>query len=149
MWARLRSYASEFSRFLAVGGVATAVQYVLLMVLVTGAGTRPQIASTIGFVVSAGLNYALNYTFTFASSRAHTSALMRFAIVASCGAAVNFGAMATLVGVVHVHYLLAQIVSTAVVAVWNYVANRNWTFGAAKERPKWRERVASLGGGRW
>jgi putative flippase GtrA len=57
-------------RFGLVGGVATAIQYVILVALVH-AGVAPPVGSAIGFVVSAFGNYLLNYHFTFRSRESH------------------------------------------------------------------------------
>ena len=59
---------SQFGRFLLVGGFSTLLQYVILAFLVRTAGTDPVVASSIGYVLSAIVNYDLNYRLTFRSS---------------------------------------------------------------------------------
>ena len=73
------SHAGALLRFLLVGGTATAMQYAVLVALVRWAGVGPTLASCIGFVLSAVLNYALNRRFTFRSQARHAQALPRFA----------------------------------------------------------------------
>ena len=125
-----RQHFSRFIRFCLVGGVATAIQYALLILLVRGAGMAPTPASSIGFVVSAGANYLLNYRFTFRSDRPHGPAVAKFGLLAGTGLLINAVIMRLMVGA-GVHYLLAQLCATAVVLFWNFVGNSVWTFGAA------------------
>src|SRR5438128_7750584 len=79
----------QFIRFAIVGGVATAIQYAILIALVQGALAGAVAASSVGFAVSGIVNYALNRSITFRSSQAHAEALPKFAIVAVLGLAVN------------------------------------------------------------
>jgi putative flippase GtrA len=113
-------------RFGLVGGVATGIQYVILVVLVH-AGVGPAVASAIGFVVSAFGNYLLNYHFTFRSRESHAPAAMKFVTLAAGGLAINFVLMHVLVGAGW-YYLLAQVLATASVFMWNFVGNSVWTF---------------------
>jgi putative flippase GtrA len=116
-------------RFALVGGVATGIQYGVLIVLVREAGVWPTVASAIGFVVSAGCNYLLNYHFTFRSSHSHSTAVVKFLTLAAVGLAINSTLMQVLVGAGW-HYLLAQVCATAVVFLWNFAGNSLWTFRA-------------------
>lgn len=123
-----RSHLSRFLRFCAVGGVATAIQYALLILLVHAFGMAPTPASSIGFVLSAGVNYLLNYRFTFQSNRPHGAAAAKFALLAGTGLLINAAVMhAMLAG--GAHYLVAQICATSVVLFWNFIGNSVWTFG--------------------
>lgn len=118
----------QFLRFALIGGVATAVQYAILIMLVQAQVADAVAASAIGFALSALANYALNRRFTFNSTRPHGEALPRFTAVAMVALAVNTG----LIWLFHVpfsgHYLLAQVLATCGTLLWNYSANRLWTF---------------------
>jgi len=123
-----RKHFSRFVRFGLVGAIATAIQYALLVLLVHVAGMAPTPASSIGFILSAGVNYLLNYRFTFQSSRAHGPAAAKFGLLAGAGLLIN-GAIMHLMTGAGVHYLLAQVCATSVVLFWNFVGNSVWTFG--------------------
>ena len=125
---RGRAHFTRFVRFATVGGVATAIQYALLVLLVRGFGMAPTPASSIGFVLSAGVNYLLNYRFTFRSDRPHASAAGKFALLAGAGLLINAAIMRLMIGA-GVHYLIAQVCATGVVLFWNFVGNSLWTFG--------------------
>jgi putative flippase GtrA len=118
----------RFSRFAVVGGAATAFQYVVLIACVRELSLAPVVASAIGFALSSILNYYLNYRLTFRSSRAHVAAMPRFLLIASIGLAANSVAMWALTKSAHLGYLQSQLIATTLVLLWNYTANRKWTF---------------------
>lgn len=120
---------NQFARFLAVGAVATGCQYLILLGLVRAFQFDATLASCAGFIASACLNYALNYSVTFKSSRAHLQAFPAFAAIAGVGLLLNAGIMALLTRHAHVHYLAAQVCATVSILLWSFIANRTWTFG--------------------
>jgi putative flippase GtrA len=117
-----------FIRYAGVGAIGTAVHYGTLISLVQGLGTNAVIASAAGFVIGAFVNYALNREFTFASDREHRVALPRFFSVAGAGLLLNAIVMAVMLAVLPLHYMIAQVVATALVLVTGFLANRRWTF---------------------
>ena len=124
-----RTHLSRFARFCLVGGIATAIQYALLILLVRRCGMAPTPASSIGFVLSAVANYLLNYRFTFQSDRPHGPAAAKFGALAGAGLLINAAIMRVLTAA-GVHYLIAQVCATGVVLFWNFLGNSVWTFGA-------------------
>jgi len=120
--------ASQFSKFLLVGGFSTLLQYLILAFLVHTAGTDPVVASSIGYVLSALVNYDLNYRLTFRSRVPYFGGMVRFALVHAMGFLLNGTIMATGTKVLGLHYLVAQVAATVVVLFWNFFANRRWTF---------------------
>ena len=124
-----RTHLYRFIKYLAVGGIATAIQYAILVLLVRGLGMAPTAASSIGFVLSAGVNYLLNYRFTFQSDRPHGPATAKFAVLAAMGLLINAAVMRLMTGA-GAQYLIAQVCATAVVLLWGFIGNSIWTFGA-------------------
>ena len=119
---------TQFIRFVIVGGLATALHYALLFVLVHAGLFAPVAASSIGFATSAVLNYLLNRRMTFQSDRPHAEAGPRFVLVAVSGLCLN-AALLWLINVVGgVHYLAAQVPATLATLFWNFGLNRLWTF---------------------
>ncbi len=120
----------QFLRFLGVGGTATALMYLLLIVQVDGLGWPATPSSALAYGLSAGFNYWANYHWTFASRQAHGTAVQRFIAVAAAGLGLNTAIMYLLVNFLGWHYLFSQLLATAVVLLWNFLANRRWTFQA-------------------
>ena len=118
----------EFIRFVLVGGSSTLLMFGLLALFVDGLGLPATPASALAYLLSGTLNYWLNYHWTFASQQEHGRAARRFIAVATVGLSLNSAIMFLLVEQHGVYYLLAQVVATVTVLLWNYLANRTWTF---------------------
>ena len=127
----LRLIANQFLRFATVGGIATAIHYLILVALVQGVNMNAVWASTIGFIISAVCNYLLNYRFTFRSNVEHRRAVIKFFVVAGVGLMLNSLTMLITTEYMGLHYLLAQVLATGLVLLWNFTGNRLWTFKPA------------------
>jgi putative flippase GtrA len=111
-----------------VGGLCTALQYVILIALVEGLGIFAALASTIGYIVSSAVNYYLNYSFTFRSDAAHGRSVPRFLLISGCGLVLNGTITYLGTAILGLHYLIAQVAATIVALLWNFLANLRWTF---------------------
>jgi putative flippase GtrA len=118
----------QFLVFVVVGLSATIIQYGVLVAGVELIGLSAPVSSGVGFVVSSVVNYLLNYRLTFRSSRTHTSAGSRFAVVALGGLLINVACIALLVEHWRVQYVLAQVFATALAFFWTYCGNALWSF---------------------
>lgn len=114
--------------YASVGVAGTAVQYMILIILVSAGTTGPVAASSVGAIVGAIINYILNYLFTFRSRENHARTAPRYFLVALVGFCVNWAAMSVMVHLLGIHYILAQIVSTCIVLVLTFSANAAWSF---------------------
>jgi putative flippase GtrA len=122
----------RFLSFAGIGIVATAIQYIVLTAGVHFAGADPVWASTGGFIVSATINYLLNRRYTFHSRKPHIEASAKFFTVALVGLLLNGALLAAGTELIGLHYLLAQILTTGLVLIWNYTANTVWTFAEGR-----------------
>jgi dolichyl-phosphate beta-glucosyltransferase len=127
----LRLLAAPFVRYVGVGGLGTLVHYAVLTALVELMRVAPAQATVAGALAGAGVNYFLNYHFTFASAASHARTLPRFLTVAGLGVVANAYGMRFLTEALGMHYLLAQLGCTLLVLVLGFVLNRLWTFGAS------------------
>jgi putative flippase GtrA len=118
----------QFPTFVVVGALATAVQYAILIGLTEGLRIRPVWASSYGYAISALLNYYLNYRITFGSAKTHRRALACFFAISIIGLFLNYAVVWALSDRASLPYLVAQVVATALVTVWNFSANKKWTF---------------------
>jgi len=118
----------QFLTFAFVGIFGTAAHYLVLGALVEVWGIPVLLATTAGFTCGAVVNYALNRRFTFDSTAQHGVALPKFLTVATLGAGINWLVVALLLSASSMHYLLAQLLATASVLIWNFAANYLWTF---------------------
>ncbi|MEP7312147.1 MAG: GtrA family protein [Pseudomonadota bacterium] len=125
----------QFLRFLVVGAIATTVQYCVLIAGVELLGWQPVWASGLGFALGAVVNYVLNRNFTFQSNAAHGRAVLRFAVVALTGLGWNSILMHVLNERLGYPYLLAQVLTTGMVLVWNFCGNALWSFAPTRRDP--------------
>ncbi len=120
----------KFIVFASVGVVGTLAHYLVLYQLVESYGIDPVTASGCGAITGLFVNYLLNYILTFKSQQSHIKAFPKFAVIAGIGFSLNLGLMAALTP--HFYYLYAQIVTTLLVLLWNFLGNSLWTFKAEK-----------------
>lgn len=127
------TWIRQFLGFAGVGVIGTAGHYATLIALVQLVGVKPLFGSIAGFVVGAIFNYFLSYLFIFGSCKRHSEALTKFLAVATVGAGINALVVWFGIEVIMWHYLVAQVVATMIVLVWNFTINKLWTFSLRRE----------------
>jgi putative flippase GtrA len=136
-----RSEPGRLLRFAVVGASGTVIDLVLLTILKTGFGLPTVLANTLSY--SAGIinNFALNRAWTFRDARTKSLAaqFVQFAIVSGIGLLLNDLIVVTLEkpfgnlpGNMHAGYIPAKIAATGLVLIWNFMANRLWTFNDSR-----------------
>lgn len=128
MPVKFKAILRNFATFAGVGVIATGLQYIILVLLVSGFGMPPALSSGLGYIAGAVVSYWLNYFVTFKSNRGHLGALARFGTVAALGLSLNIIIVKFGTEDLHMHYALSQVFATAIVMIWNYVANKFWTY---------------------
>jgi putative flippase GtrA len=121
----------ELRRFLlyAVAGVAaTATHYAVMIAMVQWASSPEVLATCVGFIAGACVKYPLNYWSVFASRQRHRVAMTRFVIALAVSFALNAALFAVLLRALDVHYMVSQVITTAVVLFVNYLLARYWIF---------------------
>jgi putative flippase GtrA len=119
---------AQFAAFSGVGLLAAVVHYGLLIGLVEAWRVDPVTAALAGYVAGGVVSYSLNRQFTYRSDRPHAQATWRFALVAVVGFFLTWGFMHVFTRWLGLPYLPAQIVTTAVVLFWSFLAHKLWTF---------------------
>lgn len=117
--------------FALVGATGTLAHYSILYFLVEYQGFDAVIASGFGALAGLIVNYALNYSLTFNSQQSHVKTFPKFALIASIGLCLNLILMAGLTP--KLYYIYAQILTTLLVLIWNFLANSLWTFQADRQ----------------
>ena len=124
----------QIRAFIVVGLIAAVAHYGFLIGLVETFGWAPVPATLAGFLAGGTVSYVLNRRHTFASERPHGEAGWRFGAVTAVGFGLTFVSMSILVNGLSAPYMPAQILTTGMVMVWNFLANKFWTFGG-EQRP--------------
>ena len=107
-----------------VGVVATAIEYVLLIILKEIFKIDVLIASGIAVTISLLFNYILSIKYVFIDKKemSKTKEMAGFFITALIGLGINQLMMYVLVDMVNIYYLFAKVVSTGTVMIWNFVS---------------------------
>jgi len=116
----------KFIVFASVGVIGTTAHYLLLYQLVESYAVNAVTASSYGAIAGLIVNYGLNYIITFNSQQSHLRAFPKFAVIASMGFGLNMGLMTLLTA--QFYYLYAQVLTTLLVLIWNFLGNSLWTF---------------------
>lgn len=116
-----------FGRFLLVGLLSYLTDAGTLALMHTGAGVPLLVATTVAFAVGLAVNYALNRVLTFGSAAVVRYEVARYLLLVLANYLVTLALVGGLT-VAGLPYLGSKTVSTAVLAVANFVAYRSWVF---------------------
>ena len=118
----------QFGAFVSCGGLVTLLHYVLLASLVESGLLVPLTATCLAYAICASLNFYLRYRIVFRSDVPMVDAAGRAVLVSAMGLVLNAMIFAAVEVAFGLHYLLAQVIATACVLVWNFTASRYWVF---------------------
>jgi len=125
----------RFIGFAGTGAIATGIQYLILIVLRELFGLPAVLSSSVGYGIAAIANYLMKYHWVFGSGEHHQVAGPKYAVVSLTGLALNTLFMYLGTEVLSIHYLIAQVISTLLVLIWNFSINSVWTFRTAGRDP--------------
>jgi putative flippase GtrA len=120
--------AGRFLVFSAVGAVGATAHYLVLIWAHKSLNIDPVIASALGAIAGAFVNYLLNYYVTFDVMLPHESVMPKFYLIAAVGFLLNILIMWQMVHHFGIHYIWSQLVATVVVLIWGFIGNSVWTF---------------------
>ncbi len=115
-----------------VGTSGTFVDLFFLYILVDILSYPVIFSATISFVLAATSNFFFNQAWTFRSEKQHPFAYIKFMTISLIGLCFTVLLMYGFHTVLMIWYILAKIMTSAVVLLWNYYANKNWTFRTTK-----------------
>jgi putative flippase GtrA len=115
-------------RFLVVGGASVVVDAGLLWVLHGVLGLWLEPATALAFLTGLVVNFALNRQWSFGSTGRMRSQALRYAALVAMNLLVTVVLVRALTAL-GLMYLIAKVLTTAVLSVVNYVVSRKWIFG--------------------
>lgn len=122
------------------GVVATGIDFLLYRGMVDGAEFSVVVATVVGSVAGAVVNYSLNRVFTFRSRGAVTPQFARYALVSAVSAGLNASGVALLLLLPDMGSSLAWwLARGAVYLAWNFPAHRDYVFA----EPVWSEKLTT------
>lgn len=107
-----------------VGVLATAIEYVLLIIFKELIGMEVLIASGIAFTVSLCFNYILSMKYVFIDKKdmSKIKEMIGFFVTAIAGLLINQFVMYIMVNTLSLYYLFSKVVATAIVMIWNFLS---------------------------
>lgn len=131
MW---KSYNIQVLRFIVAGGLST-LSHWLVMAIMIFAAIMPEIASAAGALFGAVVNYILQKTFAFQSVQRHRITLPRYVAVCILLWLANLLIFSTMIRLLSVQIIIAQIITTALVAILSYWLFKRNVFNDYKLSP--------------
>ena len=119
-------------RFLVSGGIATAFHWATLWGLIH-LQVEAVLASSIGAFVGAVVNYFLQYFFTFKTKRRHKHTILAYIPAVSISWLLNLGLFYSLYGGLFSEPLVAQVVTTSIIMLVNFLLYKKVVFRAKSD----------------
>ena len=121
----------QLFRYGFVGGVAFLVDYGTLFLLTHYVGVPYLWSAAVAFVLGLVTNYLLSISWVFRKERSADpwKEFLVFAVIGVFGLLFNEGIMYVATDLLHLHYMISKLISTAIVFFWNFFARKYWAFG--------------------
>ncbi len=120
----------QFIRFAVVGGICTAVNYVIFIALINFTEIHYLVASTIGFLTGLVTGFYINKNWTFSRDEENKSYFIKYLLLYSFSLAVNLFILNFLVENYHVSEIFAQVVATGTTVLSNFFGSKVLVFKA-------------------
>jgi putative flippase GtrA len=117
---------AQIAKFGAVGVVATAVDFCLLILLTEAFGLNYLVSATISFSVSVFVNYLASMRFVFARKKdiSRTKEFAIFLTLSIVGLLINSACMWFGVEALSADYRIAKVLATIIVMAWNFISRK-------------------------
>lgn len=124
----MKRFIKQFLRHSIVGGTAFLIDYSLLIVLTEVAGIYYLWSATISFIISLIYNYRFSMRFVFKrrTDISRTREFMIFLVLSAIGLGMNNLILWIIVHHVSMHYLLAKLLATGIVTIYNFFSRKRF-----------------------
>ena len=124
--APTNNWMLQLFRYGFVGGVAFLVDYGTLFVLTHYAGVPYLWSAAIAFILGLVTNYLISISWVFQHSGKMRvwQEFVCFAIIGVIGLGLNELIMYVGTDIMHLHYMISKLISTAIVFFWNFFARK-------------------------
>lgn len=116
----------QMIRYGSVGGVSFVADYGSLYAFTEWLGVQYLVSAALAFIIGLTVNYILSNLIVFTTHRLENRWLefAIFAIIGVIGLGINEGIMYCSCELAGIHYMIAKLISTALVFFWNFFARK-------------------------
>lgn len=119
----------KFFRYFFVGGFCAIVDWAFFSIFLYGPGFHYLLAATLSFVIATGLNYVLSIRYVFERGpRARHTLIMMIYFVSGLSVVINLAILSATIELLGIHPLIAKVIGTGSVFIWNFGARYFWIF---------------------
>lgn len=124
-----------FLKYCVVGATGTFIDLASLYVFVEYYSIPILGATVLSFLLAVTNNFILNKIWTFKSkSKNYRKLYIKFLMVSLIGLGLTVTSMYVMVNLIGVWYMFAKALTSLMVLVWNFLANKLWTFRLAERK---------------
>ena len=121
----MKKLIEQLMKFGVVGVIASLIDFGILYVLTEYLGINYLVSSTISFLASVIFNYILSVKWVFVTAKTNkTKELLLFTILSAVGLVINNLLMWVFVEKAGVYYMLAKVIATVVVMLYNFISRK-------------------------
>ena len=123
---KTNSFFVQLFRYVFVGGIAFLVDWGS-MILMVFLGLNEYVAVAIAFILGLITNYILSKIFVFQEGAGKMNAVGEFVaygVIGVVGLAITEGLMALMLEIIGIHYMIAKIITAAIVLLWNFIVRK-------------------------
>lgn len=121
-------FFATFIRYFCSGGLAMLLHFSILILFIEHFSIDPLIATTSGFCLAVIFNYTVQFYWTFKVKGPHLHFFTRYLAVTLVTLCINNGLFWAALSLLHLPYLMAQILATGTVFLINFFINHFYTF---------------------
>lgn len=114
----------EFIKFCIVGFITFLLDYGLLFLITEKLQINYLLSTALAFTIAVIVNYILCLFFVFTKSKNGRRQFILFIYASLGGLLLNQLSMWFLVEKLSIYYLIAKIISTIIVTIWNYITKK-------------------------
>ncbi len=119
----------QFVRFVLVGGLATFIDFFILIFLVEVLSIHYLFSASFSFIVAGMVNFYLSKKWTFKNKNPeYGKQYAVFVVVGIIGLLLNNLILFYLVEYLDIYYIFGKVISTFIVMFWNFLMNKYMTF---------------------